>query len=752
MKRPSSDSRVVRGLVGAAIRRSGLTLGVWATLVAVAGLGMLRLEIDTTIGSALNRSDPSWAVYQRSLDRYGGDEFVTVAFEGSEPFDPEALRAVLELTHRFEAIPGIRRVDSLATVPLIRADPQGDLLLEAPLEAGVPPTPEARARLAAAIRKDRIAPRSLISGDERVFALNLLFDGNVDGDREAAVAAVREVLGDARAAISGVPVVRAEAGIQTRAELLLFVPLTVLLVGAVLLLLFRDGRAVWVALCVSGAGTALCLGTMGATGVTLSVSTLLLPPVMLALGCAYTMHVLTAARGRQGRSELERALEAVARPVALSGLTTAIGFLAMATVRIGLIRDLASFGALGVVCITAAALTLAPAILARRPLAVRRAPVEEWIREGLRPLLVRAVRRRRRAILAGWFAVAALFGFGIGRVTVSSDVIRWFPGDGELRRSYEWIREQLSGITPVNVLVEAEDGELVTEPEVVERLDALARELEALPKVGRSLSVADPLRQIHGVFTGESDPELPDRRDLIEQYLLLLEGVEQIYDVVTRDRTGANVLLRVDNNESVEIVEIADWVDAWWAEHGLPGYDVTTTGIMYQFGRGQEEIAWGQIRGLCLALLTIGTLLVLIFGDLRVALMALVPNAIPIAMAIGFMGLLGVPLDAGTACVSSLALGIAVDDTLHVVVAFRDERHRGRSPLEALDGCFRRVLPALVFTTLTIALSFGVVGLSDLSLVRNLGLVSAGTVVVCLLADTLLLPALLLGRPPGGRL
>jgi predicted RND superfamily exporter protein len=635
-------------------------------------------------------------------------------------------------------------VDSLATVPLIRAGPGGDLLLDAPLDGGIPRTPDARGRLAAAIRKDRIAPRSLISGDERVFALNLIFEGDVDGDRETAVAAVREVLGEARAAISGVPVVRAEAGTETRSEVLLFVPLTILLVGGVLAVLFRDGRAVWIALCVSGAGTALCLGAMGATGVTLSVSTMLLPPVMLALGCAYAMHVLAAARGRN-RLELERALQKVARPIALSGLTTAIGFLAMATVRIGLIRDLATFGALGVVCITGAALTLAPALLARRPLVGRRVPVEHWIQDWLRPLLVRTAVRRRRAVIAGWLLVTALFGLGVGRITVSSDVIRWFPRDSELRRSYEWIREKLSGITPVNVIVEAEGGKVVTEPEVVERIDALARELEALPKVGRALSVADPLRQIHGVFTGEADPGLPQRRDLIEQYLMLLEGVDQIYDVVTRDRTGANVLLRVDNNESVEIVEIADWVDGWWAEHGLPGYRVATTGIMYQFGRGQEEIAWGQIRGLSLAALTIAALLLLIFGDLRVAAVALVPNALPIPMVFGFMGLAGIALDAGTACVSSLALGIAVDDTLHVVAGFRDETARGRPPAEALDHCFRLVLPAVVFTTVTISVSFGVLGLSDLSLVRNLGLVTAGTVVVCLLADLVLLPALLLG-------
>ncbi|MEE8166767.1 MAG: MMPL family transporter [Myxococcota bacterium] len=721
-------------------------MGVWLALLALAALGMLQLRIDTTIGSFLNRTDRSWRVYQRSLERHGGDEFIAVAVEGKGPFDSDALAAVLALTHEFERIPEIRRVDSLSTVPLIRPDPDGGIRLDAALTPGVTGSASELDAFVGFVRSDRIAPRSLVSKDEHIFAVNLLLNDDVDGDRERVVNEVSRIVEGYSASISGVPVFRAGVSARTRSEIAVFVPLTVLLVALVLAAVFRSAQAIWVALVVGGMGAALCLGVMGFVGTTLSVTTMILPSILLALGCAYSMHMLTAARGVSHSEGMLSAAQVVARPIALSGLTTAIGFLVMATVPIAVIRDLASFGALGVLVVTAAAVTLAPALLTLRPLGQGGTGLDSWIRHALRRRLVAFVATRRRELIAVWVAALALFALGISRLEVSSDIIPWFPRGTEIRDSYEHIRERLSGITPVNVLIESQNGESVTRPHVVRALDALARDLEALPQVGKALSVADPLRQMHSVFLEETDAGLPSDWDQIEHSLLHLESVEQLRDVLTPDRLGANILLRVDNNASSEIVGLGDWVESWWEKHGPAGFTATTTGIMYEFGRAQDDIAYGQLRGLSLAILAIGVLFFGIFRESRLALKALVPNVVPLGIAFGFMGLVGIPLDAATVCLGSLALGIAVDDTIHVMIGFRDGVSRGEKPREALETCFRRVLPALVFTTVTIAVGFGVLWISEFTLIRNLGLVTSGVVVLCLLADVLLLPALLLGE------
>ena len=135
-------------------------------IAALMGVGLSRLQVDTSTSSFLDRGDPAWARYQESSRIYGGDEIVVVAVAGDEPFDPEVLRSVVELSARFEELPGVRRVDSLATVPLIRATYEGDLELDAALARGVPESEEGWEHLIGWLRRDRIAQRSLFSNDD----------------------------------------------------------------------------------------------------------------------------------------------------------------------------------------------------------------------------------------------------------------------------------------------------------------------------------------------------------------------------------------------------------------------------------------------------------------------------------------------------------------------------------------------------------------------------------------------------------
>ena len=215
-------------------------------------------------------------------------------------------------------------------------------------------------------------------------------------------------------------------------------------------------------------------------------------------------------------------------------------------------------------------------------------------------------------------------------------------------------------------------------------------------------------------------------------------------DFLTADRRLANVLLRANDNGSDALLAVAEKANAWWEAHGPAGYSARTTGIMYEFARAENEITMGQLRGLLFAFLVIAVILLMIFRSSKLAVVALVPNALPVAMAFGTMGILGIALDAGTVLVGNLALGIAIDDTIHTVTGYYRQRSAGGSPKAALALTFERVLPPVVFTTLIIGAGFAVFGFSTLVFTRHLGLVTSGIMVLCLLADILLLPALLL--------
>jgi len=746
MKSLESRSRIPRALVALGIQSPRSVLAVWALIALVSGFGVARLQVETSTDSVLDRSDPNWAFYQDAQRRFGGDEILTVLIDGGTPFDPAALREVARLTEQFQNLSGVERVDSLSSVPLVEVSSSGVLSLEPALAAGIPETPEALQALAARVRADRIAPRTLVSSDERAFAVNLVLEPDAAAHYGEILAEVEQATQGEQVWISGVPVFRLAADSRTRSELALFIPLTVAAIVLVLALLFRNAQAALIPVASSGLGVWIMLGVMGALQVPLTITTAVLPSVLLALGCAYSLHLLSAASSthEQGRSE---ALLEVSFPIALSGLTTSLGFLAVSFVRIDVIRDIGGFGALGVMLVLAATLTVGPAALTLWPPPARAARFQSWICGRAMPAVLDYVRCHRRGVLIAWLASMLGVSVGIARLAVETDVILWFQPDDPIRVSYRTIRDRLSGISPLNVVIESSSATPVNSRQVISAIDRLSTHLESLPAVGRSISIADPLRQLHGGFLGDPTLPLPEDEASISQYLVLLESKPYVRDLITADWKAANLLLRVDDNRSGALQEVAIEADRWWRENGVPGFTARTTGVMFEFARAEDAIAYGQLRGLAFAFLTVAGLLFAIFRSVRIAWIALVPNVVPIAMGFGVMGLLGIPLDAGTVVIGNLAFGIAVDDSIHAVTGFFTRWRGGESTSAALESTYRSVGPPLIYTTVLIALGFSVLAFSNFSLIRHLGTLTAGLMVLCLLADLFLLPAMLSNLP-----
>jgi predicted RND superfamily exporter protein len=164
---------------------------------------------------------------------------------------------------------------------------------------------------------------------------------------------------------------------------------------------------------------------------------------------------------------------------------------------------------------------------------------------------------------------------------------------------------------------------------------------------------------------------------------------------------------------------------------------------MYEVARAEEAIALGQIQGLGLDVAIIALLLFFALRSLKLTIVALLPNVVPIGLMFGFMGYSGIPLDLGTVFVSNLAVGVAVDETIHLITGFARARELGATSENALAEAVRRVVPALVLTTIVIAAGFLVLSISEFRFTRNLGLRTAGVMVLCVASNTTLLPALL---------
>ena len=207
--RRSGDARIDRrgllpkALLSFGLGRPRLTLAIWLAAALLAAPGVFQVRIETSTDSVLDRRSEDWSFYQESQRRFGGDEIVTILLEGDSPFDPDVLGDVHRLTRHFEGVEGVWRVDSLASVPLVWSKADGELNLEPGLGAGLPEGPEALRSFVERVRRDRIAPRALVSADEKAFAINLVLTQGAESHYSDLLGEVDRMIAGRSAWVSG---------------------------------------------------------------------------------------------------------------------------------------------------------------------------------------------------------------------------------------------------------------------------------------------------------------------------------------------------------------------------------------------------------------------------------------------------------------------------------------------------------------------------------------------------------------------
>ena len=733
-----------------AVRRPRRMLTLWAVLLIVAGVGLKWIRVETSGESIIDKTSERWAFYRQTVGLFGNDEVIVAAIEAAAPYDPSALKLIAEVSRSLAAAPGVRRVDSLSTLPIIEVSADGVVRLDPAIDASVPIDASAAKRAERRARADQIGNRIVVSDDGRVFAINVWPETGLEGEYEGLVERVRGTVATPGAWISGVPVFTTETNLRTERELGIFVPVTVAVMILLLFLAFQSARGVVVPLAVSGVSVVVLFGLMGWVGIPISAPTMILPPVLLAVGCAYAMHLLTEVDGHGDPTALEAAVRCVSRPISLSGLTTAVGFASTAIVPIEAVQRVGVLGAAGAIIACAATIGLGASIVAMWRTRRRANPLLGWLRAFTTETLLVRIRDHAGLVILAWAALLAVGIVGANRLHVETDIVVWFPHGSEVRDAYEKIKARLSGISPLNVVVRSKDAGSVTQPNVLQAIDDLSHYLASMPEVGKVVSVADSLRQLHAGFGGQTPGPLPRDQAAIEQYLLVLEGTERLGDLITRDRSAANVLLRVNNNGSRSLLGVARKAEEWWRVNGPSGTEAATTGSMFEYARAQEAVSSGQIQGLGFDVAIIATILVIALRSLRFAIVALIPNLLPIGLMFGFMGASGIPLDLGTVFVTNLAVGIAIDETIHLVTAYARAKGDGLGADEALRSAMVRVVPSLILTTVVISCGFLVLAVSEFRFTRNLGLLTASVMLLCVASNATLLPALLM-RLGGGR-
>ncbi|MFP6598175.1 MAG: MMPL family transporter [Candidatus Hydrogenedentota bacterium] len=690
--------------------------------------------MDNRFQNMLNPSSDEARQYEEFLETFGNDEFIIIGMTGKPILEEASLDVMLEALEALEGVPFVRMVSGIPTVYRDRFGAED---------------PEALA--------DEILSTPFFHGlfiNEAEDTAGLLLDTEElakPGDREILVDGIQEALQPLRdygfsVYVAGAPVFNVALNRLSMKESFRIFPIAATLSLIALFAALRSFRAI-AAVVLCGALTLLyTFSLVGLAGKPLNVVTSMLPIILWVLAIANFIHLVCRYQYyridvRDAREALNFALRDVRRACVISAVTTAFGFVSLTLADIGPVAELGYLMSAGLLISLAVNLLLGPNLLLLLNVpAPRGKPVK---RDHLFEALGTEALRRRGTIFVG-FGMLALAGvYGASQVRTESNSLNFMPEDSETVVSYEYILNNLTGTGALEIVISTPGGWLNDSYwEPILGLKARLSELRVVPRV---MSPYDFLKKVHQ-WDEDLDPEyyrMPDSTEHAQELLDMLEPEDksELDRLVTANGELVRVTVMVSSMEDGDFLRVAEVAHEEITKLPEP-LSAYTTGIGLRLQKMQVRMVSTQIKTFSLAFILVFICIFMGLGSFRAMLVSVLPNLVPILTVFMSMYLMDVALDAATVMVASIALGIAVDDSVHLLTAIHQEFKNGTEVGAAIVGGVVKVGASISITTTAAAIGFFTLATSSFVPVAYFGLLSSIAMITALIADFLLVPAL----------
>ncbi len=755
-------------------------------LLTVAGLvtQLPQLRIDTSTESFLHEDDPARVTYEAFRDQFGRDERILIAIEPPEIFALDFLEKLRSFHRELEeTVPKLQEVTSLVNARHSRGE--GDRLIVEDLLEDWPQGPEDLARireraLSNPLYRDNLLDRqgklttvaietdvySSIGvetselggfGDEAEPAERVFLTGE---ENSAIVEAVQRVIDrwnapDFRISLAGSPSLNHELQTALTRDMARFTILSILTIAALLGLLFRRVAGVILPLATAVLSVVSTFSLMVVLDAPISLVSQIVPSFLLAVGVGASVHLLTIfyqalERGESKEDAVASALAHSGLAIVMTSLTTAGGLLSFSVAELAPIAEFGVTTPIGVMISLFLTMVLLPALIAVFPLRTGRGAARARLgQRALQRVGELAVRRAPAVVLAS-AGLLAIAGLGAAQLSFSHHPLSWFPEDSDFARANLLMNERLRGVMFLESLIDTGRENGLHEPEALRRLDEIRRWSTSVQKrdlyIGKTISLVDVSKEIHKALNENREEfyAIPDQRELVAQELLLFEnsGSDDLEELVDSRFQVARITMKMPFVDAIQYGAMIEAVEENFERILGDEADFTLTGLMALVGRTFTAVIVSMARSYVIAFLVISPLMVLLIGSLRLGLTSMIPNLAPILITLGLMGWTGLKLDAFTLLIGSIAIGLAVDDTIHFMHNFRRYYARSGDVPTAVRETLTTTGQALLFTTLVLSSGFFIYGLATLKNVISFGLLTGFTILVAFLADVVLAPAL----------
>ena len=756
--------RFAAALTTRVIRHRGLVL-IGAALVALLiGSGASRLEFSTNYRVFFSDANPELQAFENLQNTYTKNDnfFFVVESASGEAFSRDTMAAVEELTEAAWQIPYTIRVDSVSNFQHTYAV-EDDLIVEDLVRDAEDREDAFLAERRGVALGEPLLRNQILTGDGEVTAINVVLQYPEKDLMEVpqAVEVARTLQGDIESMypeltihLTGVSMLNnafAETGMTDGATLM---PLMFLVIFLLTWLIIRSLTATFSTLIVIALSTMVAMGVAGFFGVKLTPIAMSAPIVILTLAVADSIHILMSLRSlmREGTAKTEALVEAVRinfLPVAITSLTTIVGFLSLNFSDSPPYWHLGNITAVGIFAAWSFSITVLPAALSLLPYKVKQKAGTEWSVKAIDKLANFVIRRYRALLVAVGLPTLALIAF-IPTLDFNDQWVEYFDERIEFRVDSDNAMNHF-GLYPIEYSIPANGPGGISEPEYLANLEAFTDFLRKQEHVTHVYSLSDIMKRLNRNMHADEESyyRIPDDRDLSAQYLLLYElslpyGLD-LNDRINVDKSATRVTATIAQATSAETKAFFNDVDAWMAAK-LPTYmQAKPTSAAVMFTYISERNMENMVAGTIIAIAAIAVIMMFALQSVRLGTLSLVPNGLPILTTFGAWALLVGEVGFSVATVASISLGIIVDDTVHWLskyVRARDERNL--SVEDSIRYAFHNVGMAIVVNTIILAAGFFVMTTSAFKMNVDLGLMTILSIFGALILDFLFLPALLL--------
>jgi predicted RND superfamily exporter protein len=742
--------------------RYGILL-VTLVLVALAASGARFLTFKTDYRVFFSEDNPQLLAFEELQNTYTKTDNVlfVLAPKNGNVFTPETLASVAALTTEAWQIPFSLRVDSLTNYQHTRAE--GDDLIVDDL---VPDPSGMSAEALEAVHdiavNEPLLVSRLVSADGRVTGINVTIQLPDEGTGEevpAITAMARAMVDQARADnpdldvyLTGMVIMNnsfPEVSVRDQTTL---IPLMFLVVLITLALLLRSLPSMIGSFLVITFSIVTAMGLAGWLGFYLTPPSASSPPIILTLAVADCVHVLVSMlydmrKGMNKHSAIASSLRINMQPIFLTSLTTVIGFMSMNFSDAPPFRDLGNIVAIGVAAAFVFSVTFLPAFMAVVPVRAGSGSVRRT--ERMDRFAEFVVARQNILFWSMGLVIIALLAF-IPRNELNDEFVKYFDESIPFRTATDFASKNLTGIYTIDYSLG--NGEIggINEPGFLRDVDRFADWYRQQPGVLHVNTLTDIMRRLNKNMHAD-DPDwyrLPDERDLSAQYLLLYEmslpyGLD-LNNQIDIDKSATRMTVTLESVSSNELLAIEARAQQWLDEHAsYMKSGGASPSVMFAY-IGQRNIR-SMLIGASLALVLISMILVVALRSVKIGMISLIPNLAPAGMGFGLWGLMVGQVGLGMSVVMGMTLGIVVDDTVHFLSKYlRARRERGLDAEGAVRYAFHTVGIALLVTTLVLIAGFMVLTQSAFKINADMGLLTAITIGIALIADFLFLPPLLM--------